>query len=229
MTPARKKDVLVPANWERDDLSKFLQAAHDNRVATFANKTAQYQKLADIDSCFLTIAKNWLNPVSQITPQLFVRAHAAYRAACEHALAGQLAEVFPMARVSLEYAGYALHLFDLPSLEEVWLRRHDSEIALKAAKEEFKVVHIKNTVEKYDRHNARVFNQLYQRSIDFGGHPNEGALTTSLKLIKTENTLDYLQICLHGDGIQLEYGLKTTAQVGICVLQIFQNVFKGRF
>jgi hypothetical protein len=34
MTPARQKDVLVPANWERDALSKFLQAAHDNRVAT---------------------------------------------------------------------------------------------------------------------------------------------------------------------------------------------------
>ena len=229
MTPGYRKDILLPASWEKDDLSKFLQAAHHNRVATFANKRAQYQRLANIDACFLTIATNWLNPVSKITPHLFVRAHATYRAACEHALAGQLAEVFPMVRVSLEYAAYALHLFDQPSLEEVWLRRHDSETTVKAVKEAFKVLNIKKTVEKYDRHNARVFDELYQRAIDFGCHPNEGALTTSLKLIETDNKVDYLQICLHGDGIQLEYGLKTVAQTGICVLQVFQDVFKGRF
>jgi hypothetical protein len=27
----------------------------------------------------------------------------------------------------------------------------------------------------------------------------------------------------------MQYGLKTTAQAGICVLQIFQDVFKARF
>jgi len=229
MTQAYKKDVLVPVGWEADSLSKFLQATHENRVATFATKEAEYQKLRDIDACFLTIANNWLNPVSRITPHLFVRAHAAYRASCEHALAGQVAEVFPMARVALEYAGYAIHLHDQPKLEEVWLRRHDSDATLKAVKDEFKIMNIKATIRKYDRHNADIFNELYQRSGDFGDHPNEGALITSLKLIESDDKREYLQLCLHGDGIPMQYGLKTTAQAGICILQIFQDVFKGRF
>ncbi len=229
MTPAYKKDVLVPVGWEADGLSKFLQAAHENRVATYATKKAEYQKLADIDACFLTIAGGWLNPVSLITPHLFVRAHAAYRAACEHALAGQLAEVFPMSRVALEYAGYAIHLHHQPMFEEVWLKRHDSEATLQAVKEEFKISNVKATIKKYDQHNAIVFNDLYQRAIDFGGHPNEGALSTNLKLVESDDKREYLQLCLHGDGMPMEYGLKTTAQTGVCVLQIFQDVFKGRF
>ena len=36
-------------------------------------------------------------------------------------------------------------------------------------------------------------------------------------------------IYLHSDGLALTHGLKTTAQIGVCSLEIFQDAFKARF
>jgi len=227
--PAFKKHITLPNGWEADELSRFLEAAHHNRIASFATKKLAYGKLSSIDSCFLSISNDWLNPASLITPHLFVRAHSSFRAACEHALAGQLAEVFPLTRITLEYAAYALHLYDKPHLEEIWLKRHDSDAALRVVKNEFTIANIRNTITKYNQHGAKVFNNLYQRAIDFGGHPNEGALSTNLRSIESNERREYLQICMHGNGLQMDYGLKTTAQTGVCALETLQDVFKARF
>ncbi len=37
------------------------------------------------------------------------------------------------------------------------------------------------------------------------------------------------QLYLHSDGLPMDFALKTTAQIGICSLHLFQWIFKERF
>jgi hypothetical protein len=210
-------------------LSAFIETAHRNRFATFANKKAEFQRLQRIDECFMRVAKDWLNPGHLVTPHLLLRSHATFRAACEHAMSGQIAEIFPELRSSLEYAGYALHMHRHPSSAETWLRRHDDEAATRAMKEEFKLSNIRQSLEGANRHAMKVFDELYQRSIDFGAHPNERALTGNLRIVQHVGRKEFQQIYLHGEGLMLDHGLRTTAQAGVCALEILQDVFKDRF
>lgn len=215
--------------WGADSLTEFIEIAYQNRFATFVNKKGWFQRLARLDVCFMRIAKDWLNPPDDIAALLFLRCHAAYRATCEHALAGQVADTFPQIRACLEYAGYALHIHKQPDRGEMWLRRHDDEASMKAVKNEFTVSNIRVTIGKSNQQAAKVFDELYQRAIDFGAHPNERSVTGSLAIEKHEDRTMYQQIYLHGDGLALVHGLKTTAQTGVCALEILQEVFAARF
>jgi hypothetical protein len=218
-----------PSGWGADHLSAFIETAHRNRFATFANKRVWFQRLQGIDDCFMRVAADWLNPMDITTPHLFLRSHAAFRAACAHAMAGQIAETFPMLRSCLEYAGYGLHMHLHPGADETWLRRHDNEAAMKAVKAEFTISSVRASIEKVNRHAAKVFDSLYQRSIDFGGHPNERSVTGNMRMVKLEGRTEFQQVYLHDDSLMLDHGLKTTAQAGVCALEILQEVFTARF
>lgn len=223
-------NVSPPPGWGQDALSHYLQEAYENRYATFANKRREFKKLIDIDACFVTVAgKDWRNSGNLVSAMLFLRAHAAFRAACEHSAAGQVGDVFPALRACLEYAIYALHIHRKPAAAEIWLRRHDDEVAAKACKNEFKIASLRNSLVAANKHAAERFDKLYQDAIDFGAHPNERAITGNLTIIESENEKRFEQIYLHGDGLALDHALKNTARVGLCTLEILECVFQARF
>jgi hypothetical protein len=221
--------ISPPPGWGVDSLTKFLDAASRNRYATFVNKKDWFRRLAEVDDCFMRVAKDWLNPRDMLAPHLFLRSHAAYRAACEHALAGQVADTFPQIRASIEYAGYALYIYKNPEFGEMWLKRHGDATTMNAVKDTFQIRKIRLTIEKANQHAAKVFNELYQRAIDFGAHPNERSVTGNLRITDLDGRKLFEQIYLHGDGAPLIHALKTTAQTGVCALEIFQEIFGPRF
>lgn len=220
---------LPPSGWADDSLTEYIEAAYRQRFATFVNRKDWFQRLASLDQCFMrVVATDWVAP-TDIPPLLFFRCHSAYRVACEHAMAGQAAETFPQIRVCLEYAVYALHIHKNPGFDETWLRRHDDDDAMNAVKDEFTIGNIRATIGKADQHTAKVFNELYQTAIDFGGHPNERSVTGSLTINEQNGRMERQQIYLHADDLMLDHVLKTTAQTGVCALKIFQEVFTARF
>ena len=100
---------------------------------------------------------------------------------------------------------------------------------MKAMKNEFKISEIKETIKQMNQHTSIVFDELYQRAIDFGGHPNERAVTGNLAINKQGDRREFQQIYLHSDGLTLDHALKTTAQAGVCAMEILQEVFSERF
>jgi hypothetical protein len=160
---------------------------------------------------------------------LFLRSHSAFRAACEHATAGQIADAFPALRACLEYAAYALHIVKHPGLEEVWLRRHDNDTAKDRTRSEFVLAKLRDSIGCCNQKAAKIFQDLYQRTIDFGGHPNERSVTGNLRIIEKEDRKEFQQAYLHGDGVALGHTLKTTAQVGLCALEILREIYSPRF
>jgi hypothetical protein len=226
---AQAAPISGPPSWGDDTLSEFLEAARNNQFGTFANKKGWYSRLAAIDELFVRVSKQWMNPRDPLAAILFLRCHSALRAACSLAMAGQVSEAFVMHRSCLEYAGYALHINRNGSLGPLWLNRNRDADTMKKLKREFKVESVRKTIIASNQHAGERFDVLYQRAIDFGGHPNERAVTGSLQIEDEADRRLLKGVFLHGDGPAIDLALKTTAQCGICCLEIFQSVFNALF
>jgi hypothetical protein len=141
----------------------------------------------------------------------------------------QLPETFVLLRSCLEYAGYGLHLNANPSLGQTWLKRHDDAAALRAMKKAFLGVEVEQTILATDKELARIYGELYERTIDFGGHPNLRGVLSNMMWNEGNEKRELQQIYLHANETTVLHALKTTAQVGMCSLHLFQHVFPERF
>jgi hypothetical protein len=176
----KKTEEIRPLGWGGDKLSDFLEAVRSQQFATFANDLGGfYSVLREVDLCFVTITENLTNPKNLLAAVLLVRSHAAYRAACATGMGTQLPETLVLLRSCLEYAAYGLHLNANPPLAETWLKRHDDTAARRAMKKAFLGVEVEQTIEATDKELARIYKELYERTIDFGGHPNLRGVVSS--------------------------------------------------
>jgi hypothetical protein len=151
-------------------------------------------------------------------------------------LAGQVPESFVMMRSCLEYAGYALAIFadprpeNAPSREEVFVNRHIDDASMKAQKKEFQIGNIHKTIAAFDQSVANIFQFLYNRSIDYGGHPNPNGLLSAMHLDKEDEKLtSIMTLAMTVEPLPLMYAMRSVAQVGLTVLYIFEQIFKAKF
>lgn len=218
-----------PLGWGNDKLTEFLDAAQDNQFATFAKKRAEYGLLREIDDAFMRVAENLINPQNMLSATLLYRSHAAYRAACRTSMAGQCPETFVLLRSCLEYAGYGLHIHKKPELGVTWLDRHQDADALREMKKRFLAIDVQKVVASVDSRLGQIYEELYDRAIDFGAHPNVRGVTGSMTMDEGPEQTKLMHIYLHGDDLALASALKSTAQAGLTSLHIFQHVFPVRF
>lgn len=219
----------LPRKWTNDLLSEFADQAFRNMLATFVRKKPQFDTLIQIDRLYFEIAENLSHPENIFAPLFVMRSHSAYRAGCQLASGGQISESFCVLRACLECALYCLHIYEHDSLGEVWLRRHDDEASLKASRDEFSHSKVMTTLRNNDPRLCATIQSLYERTIDFGGHPNERSITGSMMVKTSETEVGIRQIYLHGDSLSLEHGLKSSAQIGLGGLYILRLVFRERF
>ena len=73
-------------------------------------------------------------------------------------------------------------IFNKPELEAIFTNRHVSAADIHAQKEAFRISEIGNVIELFDSQLAKIFNELYQRSIDFGGHPNPRGTFSAMRI-----------------------------------------------
>ena len=74
-----------------------------------------------------------------------------------------------------------------------------------------------------------VYADLYQRAIDFGGHPNPHATFSAMNLEEHDGQAAMMTFAISKDSKIVEHGLKSTAQVGLTVLHVLMYVFKEKF
>lgn len=221
--------IEPPPNWEKDELSQFLQHAHNNQLVTAACKTDAYNRLAKIDALFVKVCTHIINPKNITATNLFYRAHSAFRAACGAAMAGQVFESAVLGRACLEGAAYALRIHNHPKLAAVWWDRNQSAETKKAAISAFRHSDLRQAITDHDAGLATVFDTLYERTIDFGGHPNQYGIAGSMQLQDSPDQVSMTTLYLHGDGIQMDGALKTIAQIGVCALRMMQFTMPEKF
>lgn len=226
------KNVTLPAppgGWGGDEITAFIDNGRLNSFATYAKLRPEYAKVSEIDAVFRKLVGYLLNTRDWFAAFFLLRAHSAFLAGAHLAMSGQAAETYASLRLCLENGLYGLYLSRNPGSRETWLRRHDSQPAKQRVRAEFKIRKLFDTLRAADSKEAAAAEQLYERCIDYGAHPNERALTVSLKQETGPDTVEFRVVYLTDDPVVFRGCLKTAAQVGASVLGIFRLVYRERF
>jgi hypothetical protein len=224
-------DKQRPDGWRNTSLFSFVEDSWSNALATFHAMPEQVRRLELIDSMFGQFSRNGLtNPGNYFAALLFIRAHTAYRVTAGLALVTPI-ESYSVIRSSLEYAGYALLCHKEPEVAEVWLRRDESPKSLARVRREFTQARVRDAINSFDSQVANRYQYLYDEAISWGAHPNEKALTTSVRIIDDPVAkVKALQVIMlpHGGNVH-KLALRRSAQIGLCVLEIFALIYPERF
>jgi len=219
----------IPPDWGKDALSEFIETARHNTFATFINLPREYNILKNLHELYKYAIDNLINTTEWFAAFFLLRAHSAYLGGVRLALSGQCAETYMVLRGCIEAAIYGLYLSRNKNSQETWLNRNNNEESLKRVKKEFKIINLFNLLKVVDLKIYKTTTLLYERTIDYGAHPNELALTSLLKKIEEKDMIKFNLDYLSGYNPAFHLSLKTTAQVGICSLYIFKNVYSDRF
>lgn len=222
--------LTPPLNWGADEVSNFLEVAQRNAFGSFVQLRAPFAKLIAIDTFYRRLIDN-LNHSREWFAAFFVlRAHSSFLAASRLAISGQLPEAYMVLRGTLENALYGFYIAMRPELRETWLRRHDDAASMHAVKQEFRIRLIFDRLALANARIGDVAKTLYDRTIDSGAHPNEQALMQVLNMQRGAGQIRF-EVRYLTPGVAPAFGacFKTTAQVGVCVLDIFRIVFHERF
>jgi ornithine cyclodeaminase/alanine dehydrogenase-like protein (mu-crystallin family) len=79
------------------------------------------------------------------------------------------------------------------------------------------------------RPGTHICKELYERTIDFGGHPNLRGVLSNMMWSEAKDKRELRQIYLHTNEATILHALKSTAQAGLCSLHLFQHVFQSGF
>ena len=212
-----------------DNLIPFLELVAANHKANIANFPDPYQLIRRVNICLSKAGKNLINPKPVLAGLMLPCCEYAYKAAAGMALSGQVAEAFIMMRSCLEYAGYALTIFQDPTRETLFMARLASAAGMSAYKSTFQVHKIRSIIASFDTKLVEKFQTFYKRSIDFGAHPNPAALMSTIQMPKDPVDQSFTALALSTDQQVLRHAMKSVAQVGLTALFIFQHIFKAKF
>ncbi len=218
-----------PPEWAHDEITTFFDVARNNKYATFANFQDEIRRTIDIDTAYRKVIDGLNHAKDWFVGFFILRAHSNFLAACGLCWSGQIPECYAILRSCLENALYGLYLARNPNSRETWLRRHDSDDHKKKVKDEFKIGTMMNLAESIDKKEGEVAKLLYERTIDYGAHPNELALMQTLQINEKAEHVEFKIIYLDDNPNQLKLAMKTTAQVGVCALSLFRSVYRERF
>lgn len=229
LDPALHAAQVLPKGWGTDPLSGYLEQAHRNRFATYFNLPPAYNKLVQVDDAFLDLFKEWKDEEHLLSSLLLIRGHSAFRAACDLGMATCATDAFPAIRACLEYAGYAFAIVRDTTAGDTWLNRHDDAATLRAVKARFTVRNVREAIEREDADVAKRFDAFYDRSIDFGAHPNLHGFSASLRIVENEGDHRFEQAYFQGGSLAAQHALGCIAQTALCALEVAQLAFPTRF
>ncbi len=223
-------DVQLPPGWGRDNLAEFIETARHNTFAAFVQARPIWERLNRIDALFRRAIEAMNNSRAWFAGFFLLRSHASYLGAVRLSVSGQLPEAYMVLRGCLENALYGLFLHVNPDLGPVWLNRHEDETSKQRVRDEFRIGRMLDLLEARDAMTGSVARTLYDRTIDYGAHPNEMALLTVLGRTENAGSVTFDVRYLSDASTQaLPLCLKTNAQVGVCSLRVFRLVIPERF
>lgn len=221
-----RSSTVPPVNWGCDSLTEFIEVERENQFASFVNN-AETKRLIKIDGLFSRFLIDWLNPKPRTAAFFLYRCHSSFRAASSLTLATRCTEAFPLMRLSLEWASYAAAISADKQLERLWFDRENSETSKKQLRNKLTTSRAIEAIK--DPHDRKVFDTLYRRSLDFGGHPfvHSAAMNWTTEDVPGGG-MRLNTAYTTADGQALDWTMQSLLQVGICCLSVFGDIFPGR-
>jgi hypothetical protein len=112
-------------------------------------------------------------------------------------------------------------------LEAVFAERHLDAASKSRMSASFRINELKKVIRKYDKRLAEIFDDMYNRTIDFGGHPNPHGTFSMMDVIPDDKAM--WTWAMTNDPKVVAHVLKSTAQCGLTALFIFQHIFSAKF
>src|SRR5262249_36974864 len=150
--------------------------------------------------------------------------HDHFLGAVRLGLSGQLPGACALLRLSLESALYGLYVAGNSNRQEIWAKRHDDNSSRRHSKKEFTVRKIMDHLRSVDAKTQGIVDQLYQRTIDYGGHPNPRAVLPGIEIEESGRTTNFSMDHFQCGDVRQMACLKLAAQVGICSLDVLYHV-----
>jgi hypothetical protein len=224
-----------PPDWGNDPLSKLFKDADYNARVTAANYPRVFESLQMVDAAFSRareiVEKD--SSFARLVPRfLLVRTHSSFLAAIRAGMSGQIGEAFVLLRAGVEQSWYALHMatgHDADRRTEIWLRRNESDAAKASCKSEFTVKNVRSTHEDLDAPAAADLHQIYETLVDYGAHPNQMGVFTSIKSQESATEVTFQVGILHPAELPVMVTLRLAIAVAIGALKIFQLIYPERF
>ena len=219
---------MQPQGWTDDELSAFLEDAHQASYATFVRRPTEYGRLRIIDDAFRrVVGAVEIDQVDKLVPSmLMLRCHANFLGAVRLAISTQIAEAYMVIRGCLESALYAHHFSIDPDAAALYWTRHDGEKARRDFRKGFPSYGaMRDALAAADPDTGQALSRLYEAAIDFGAHPNPFMLVSNS--FQESGTMG--QTYLNPDGDQFDVCLKICAGAGMCGLRIFRRLYPDKF
>lgn len=218
-----------PPGWGEDALTRYFDLSRSNTFASFVLTGERYRKLAGVASALDLVRHNLHDPEDFNAPFFFFKAHASFLQAANLAMAGSTAESFMVMRGALESALYGLYVSRNPASMAVWMARHDGAPEMKAVRSTFVVANLWKCLAAIDPTLRAAAEALYDKTIDHGAHPNVASMSLATNVVRQEHKTQFTLAYLTGDPLVIQGAMKSVAQVGVVVLDVFQHVFNERF
>ena len=223
-----------PPGWGKDDLTDFCQKAYENGFYSFVHFRDWVDRLIKVDAAFSKGTKSLNNSPDYFSGFFFMKARSAFLGASRLNLSGQLPEGYMLLRACIENGLYGFKVWKDTNSQEIWLRRHDDNKTDRkskmACRSVFSYQALLRLIKFCDKPLAGKISNLYEHAIDYGAHPNERALSSSIEVTdagKGGRRYDVHSFNIHKTARELAF--KSTARVGVCVLMLFKHVFQTRF
>jgi hypothetical protein len=225
----------MPVNWGVEPLSKFIEDAHHNCIATFVNYEGLpiIKTLKGIDALFRDIRNIPYNQKEEILLPSFVgRSHSAYLSSILLSASGAVPDAYSVIRLCMENAFYSLFIQDDPTINEeiperlkIWLDRNESDETKKKCRNTFSNSAMIKHLFGRDSMLGEQVSALYERTITYGAHPNFYAHATASDLVpESGGNIKYL--LPNTDACKL--CISTAVETGLYSLKIYGLILRNR-
>ncbi|MDY0356172.1 MAG: hypothetical protein RBR19_09865 [Sedimentisphaerales bacterium] len=229
-------NVPIPDGWGNDPLSKFMADAYHNCVASFVNyaRLPVMTAVREVDACFRDALRiSFKRKKELFLPAFIGRCHAAYLSGIQLSMGGQVPEAYPMVRLCIENALYALFMQDDPTIDDaiperwkIWLERDEGEAAGKRCRATFAYGKVRDHLASRDAALGECADKLYQWTIAYGAHPNfYGQAQASQLFSKEGGNVQYLL----PDTTACKACIQTAVEGGMCALGAFGLALGERY
>lgn len=211
-----------------DELTKRISDAWHNIRATWSQHKPIVHLLSSINDLFMKYVEVFykLSKETNIesSPAAFLaRAYGCYLAAVRISSSGQIAEAFVMFRACIENALYGYYINKRPEQGDIWVKRHQSKEAEKLVRKNFSIGAILRFLAEQEPKVGPWIKDMYDKSIDYGAHPNVYSIGLNLRYIENERK-DVMDI-FNNDAYILKCCLLANVRFGLGCLSVFRLIY----
>lgn len=212
----------------RDELTKYISHGHHNTKATWKQHESLIQLLTSINDLFVKYSKVFFKLSEEATikssPAAFLAsAYACYLASIRISSSGQITAAFVMFRACIENALFGYYIHKHPELGVIWVERHKNKKAEKLVRKNFYFSDIFKSLKSQDPKVGPGIEDMYDKSIDFGAHPNVHSIALNLR--DTDDGQKIIFEIFNTDTCILKDCLLANARFGLGCLSVFRLIY----